>query len=61
MNKKIYLIYFDWPNTSGNHAGMAYLSKKLDINISDVHAIKMFSPKNKYLRVVNVFYVFFAR
>jgi glycosyltransferase involved in cell wall biosynthesis len=26
---KTYILYYDWPNTSGNHAGMAYLVKEL--------------------------------
>lgn len=34
--KKIYIVYFDWPSTSGNHAGMSYYAK----------SIKIFAEKN---------------
>lgn len=41
MGKKIYLIYFEWSNTAGNHAGMAYLANKLAQDIPNVLLIKM--------------------
>jgi hypothetical protein len=28
-NKRIFIVYYDFPNTSGNHTGMAYLAKQL--------------------------------
>lgn len=53
---KIYIIYFDWKNTSGNHAGMAYLAKQLENKLSSVITIRMISSKYKLLRVLNFFY-----
>jgi glycosyltransferase involved in cell wall biosynthesis len=36
----IYIVYYDYKNTKGNHAGMAYLAKYLDQNIDEVRLIK---------------------
>lgn len=54
---KCYIIYFEWRNTAGNHAGMAYLAKQLCNNIDEIRIIRLMSFKNKYLRVTNFFYV----
>lgn len=27
---KVYIVYYDWANTRGNHAGMAYLAKQIE-------------------------------
>lgn len=56
---KVYIIYFEWKNTAGNHAGMAYLARQLNDNISSVRVIKMISSKYKYLRVINFVYSIF--
>lgn len=40
MNK-IYIHFVDWKNTSGNHAGMAYLCKKLKINDIKIELIEL--------------------
>jgi glycosyltransferase involved in cell wall biosynthesis len=53
---KIYIIYFDWSNTSGNHAGMAYLARCLSEKFVEVKIVKMFNFKYKYFRVVNIIY-----
>lgn len=53
---KIYIIYFDWPNTSGNHAGMSYLARELSEEFSEVEIVEMFNFKYKYFRVINLLY-----
>jgi len=36
----IYLLYYDFKHTSGNHAGMAYLSQELKAAIPDVRLVR---------------------
>lgn len=55
MNK-IYLVYFEWSMTKGNHAGMAYLAQSLERDIPNVRAIKMISGKSRIIKLLNVFY-----
>jgi glycosyltransferase involved in cell wall biosynthesis len=55
----VYLIYFEWLSTKGNHAGMAYLAKSLEHDISNVKAIKMISGKSKLVNSLNFFYSIF--
>lgn len=52
----IYLVYFEWSMTKGNHAGMAYLAECLDRDIPNVKAIKMISGRSKFVKVLNIFY-----
>jgi glycosyltransferase involved in cell wall biosynthesis len=54
--KKVYLVYFEWRNTAGNHAGMGYLANKLEADFENVHLIKMISSPIKWFRVFNFFY-----
>lgn len=57
--RKIYIVYYDWPNTSGNHAGMAYLAKMLSLKLNNVRIIRMFSFRCRSLKVLNLFYAVF--
>lgn len=54
----IFLVYYEWSNTKGNHAGMAYLARRLSKDLPDVKAIKMISSDNHLIAGLNVFYVF---
>ena len=56
---KIYLVYFEWSMTKGNHAGMAYLAECLDKDISNVKAIKMISGRSRFIKFMNVFFSIF--
>lgn len=53
---KLYLVYFEWSMTKGNHAGMAYLAECLDRDIQNVKAIKMISGKSRLIKVLNILY-----
>lgn len=53
---KVYLVYFEWSMTKGNHAGMAYLAQSLERDIPEVKAIKMISGKSRLIKLLNVFY-----
>jgi glycosyltransferase involved in cell wall biosynthesis len=55
----IYLIYFEWSNTKGNHAGMAYLADKLATDYLNVKLIKMISGKSKTKKAINLLYIWF--
>lgn len=59
MGKKIYLIYFEWSNTAGNHAGMAYLANKLAQDIPNVLLIKMIGGQKRWMRALNLFYAIY--
>lgn len=37
---RIYVLYYDFKHTSGNHAGMGYLSREIQAAISDVRLIR---------------------
>lgn len=54
MKNKLYIVYYEWPNTAGNHAGMAYLFRSLHSNHKkDIKLIQIPSSlprKNKYLQ-----------
>lgn len=39
---KVYIVYYDFGGTSGNHAGMSHLVRLLDEHIEFVHPIKSF-------------------
>lgn len=56
-NNKVFLIYFEWSNTKGNHAGMAYLANKLALDYENVKLIKMISGKSRYKKALNLFYI----
>jgi glycosyltransferase involved in cell wall biosynthesis len=50
--RKVYLVYYDFKGTSGNHAGMSYLVKMLGRDIKIVEPIKSLPhhyPGGKYL------------
>ena len=51
----VYLIYYEWSTTKGNHAGMAYLANKLSADLPGVKAIKMISSDNHFIAALNVF------
>ena len=55
----IYLVYYEWSTTKGNHAGMAYLANKLSRDLPNVKAIKMISSDNHFVAALNVFYALF--
>ena len=57
--KRTYIVYYDWPNTSGNHAGMAYLAKTLALEFKNVKIIEMFHFKYRYFKILNFFYAIF--
>lgn len=63
--RKVYLFYFDWENTHGNHAGMAYLANYLNQEIPEVRVLKLISSEFKILRIFNfplmVFFAFFFK
>ena len=47
--KRIYIIYYDWPNLSGNHAGMVYLMKELKkISQNQIKLIEIPQSINKW-------------
>lgn len=54
---KIFIIYFEWSNTKGNHAGMAYLANKLANDYECVRLIKMISGKSRYKKALNLLYI----
>lgn len=55
----IYIIYFEWANTKGNHAGMAYLANKLASDFQSVKLIKMISGKSRLKKSLNLVYILF--
>ncbi len=55
---KLYLIYFEWSNTKGNHAGMAHLANKLALDYKNVKLIKMISGKSRLKKALNILYIF---
>ena len=57
-NNKIYIVYFEWANTKGNHAGMAHLANKLANDYDSVRLIKMISGKSRFKKALNIWYVF---
>lgn len=56
---KIYLIYFEWANTKGNHAGMSYLAQKLESDYANVKLIKMISGRSRLIKSLNVLYILY--
>lgn len=54
---KVFLVYFEWSNTKGNHAGMAYLAKKLADDYECVRLIKMISGKSRFKKALNLLYI----
>ena len=57
MKSKVYLIYFEWANTKGNHAGMSYLAQKLGCDYANVKLIKMISGKSRLVKTLNILYI----
>jgi len=57
MRSTVYLIYFEWSNTKGNHAGMSYLANRLASDYENVKLIKMISGKSKWKKVLNLLYI----
>jgi glycosyltransferase involved in cell wall biosynthesis len=57
---KVYLMYYKWPNTAGNHAGMEYLAKKLKANkpyISLIQHIPQQFTGGKYIGTIYSFFI----
>ena len=57
-SNNIYIVYFEWANTKGNHAGMSYLASKLASDYECVRLIKMISGKSRYKKALNLLYIF---
>src|SRR5690606_4798004 len=55
----IYLLYYDFKHTSGNHAGMAYLSRELKAAIPDVRLVRHIRQGYSGGRYVGWIYAFF--
>lgn len=53
---KIYILYYDFKNTSGNHAGMAYLAKYLNANCENIKLIKHISQERRGGKYIGRFY-----
>lgn len=43
----VYILYYDFASTSGNHAGMSYLAQKLKVQFPEVQLIKHFPQEVK--------------
>jgi glycosyltransferase involved in cell wall biosynthesis len=57
---RIFIIYFTWPNTARNHAGMVYLVKKLKKKYPiQIHLLEIPSGINKWQKKVQRFYFYF--
>lgn len=67
MNRgRTYIIYFEWANTASNHAGMAYLFRKLkEFNKENIHLIRIpssINDRNRYLqKTYSYLLVFFLK
>ncbi len=59
LTPSIYLIYFEWSNTAGNHAGMSYLASLLGRDFKEVKLIKMISGKSKLKKALNLLYIWY--
>lgn len=59
MKNKVYIVYFEWSNTAGNHAGMAHLFRYLyNNNKQKIKLIQIPSSlprKNRYLRKIYLY------
>lgn len=56
---KTYIVYYEWPNTAGNHAGMAYLFRSLkQRNTDTVRLIKMPTNINKWNKRIQRMYMY---
>ncbi|RZJ82485.1 MAG: glycosyltransferase family 1 protein [Flavobacterium sp.] len=56
---KTYIVFYDYSNTSGNHAGMAYLSRFLANELTEVSAIENMNQEFVSGRYVSRIYSFF--
>lgn len=57
--RKTYIVYYEWANTAGNHAGMAYLFRALkQWNKKDVCLIKIPTGINDWKRRVQKLYTY---
>ena len=54
MKNKLYIVYYEWPNTAGNHAGMAhlfrFLCRKHKNDIKLIQIPTALPRKNKYVQ-----------
>ncbi|MEI7503435.1 MAG: hypothetical protein WCJ61_09135, partial [Paludibacter sp.] len=56
---RTYIIFFEWSNTASNHAGMAYLFRKLkELNKDSIHLIRIPSGINDWNRYVQKLYTY---
>ena len=57
--RKTYIIYYEWPSTAGNHAGMAYLFRKLkEWNKKNVRLIKIPTNISKWNSKIHKLYIY---
>ncbi len=57
--KKTYIIYYEWANTAGNHAGMAYLFRTLkELNKKNICLIKIPTHINDWNRKFQKLYTY---
>ncbi|MDD3079170.1 MAG: glycosyltransferase [Paludibacter sp.] len=60
MNRKTYVIYYEWPNTANNHAGMAYLFRTLKMhNKKEMQLIRIPGRINEWGRYMQKVYRYF--
>ncbi|WP_026994621.1 glycosyltransferase [Flectobacillus major] len=57
--ERVYIIYYDFKNTSGNHAGMAYLSRYINSKNERVRLIKNPNQEFKFGRLLARLFAFF--
>lgn len=55
---KIYILYYDFPHTKGNHAGMAHLAKYLDSQEEQVKLVRHIPQEIKGGRFLGPIYAF---
>ncbi|MDN3583740.1 glycosyltransferase [Mucilaginibacter flavus] len=62
---KMFIVYYDFKHTSGNHAGMSYLVKYLEQNLTEVKLIKnipqQFPGGGKLSKIHAVFLAFYIK
>ncbi|SKB48754.1 Glycosyltransferase involved in cell wall bisynthesis [Parapedobacter luteus] len=56
MKNKVYLLYYDFKHTSGNHAGMAYFSRQLANQVPQIVLVKHINQEYRGGRFVAYIY-----
>lgn len=51
-----YLVYYEFSHTAGNHAGMAYLARYLDENLTQVQLVKNIPQEYKFGKYLSRIY-----